>query len=187
MQFTLLQQLHETLLAKYPAAMQGIRFPPKKVWRINLLVCLFNGALVSLAQALGNRAQAFVDERRMQLNCYLQAIIRIPALAEAPEIRAALALCEAGVADSSREWLDELPPRAEHPGPAKSTIWDQDTGSFITELAVEVRFCCHQGLFIANTLVSLVCPQRGASRQVRVLRLVPPCPRYDECVIYVFR
>ncbi len=88
-------------------------------------------------QTLGNRAQAFVDERRAQLNCYLQAVMRIPAVAGSPEMRAVLGLVEAGVTRGAHAWLQRLPPPAA--AAPRTTIWDQGAGSFIAELAVEVR------------------------------------------------
>ena len=51
-----------------------------------------------------------MDERRTQLNCYLQAIIDIPCVVDAPVTRECLRFHEAGLSDSAKTWLDALPP-----------------------------------------------------------------------------
>lgn len=86
--YSSLLKLHELLLEKFPEEMEGIYFPPKK--------------------AMGNLSQVFIDERRTQLNCYLQAIASIACVQECKEVREMLHLQEKGVPKEAAQWLAAL-------------------------------------------------------------------------------
>jgi hypothetical protein len=131
-------------------------------------------------KTLGNLAQAFVDERRTQLNCYLQAIFRLPAVLESPELRSALSLAETGVTLTAKKWLDGLQPSPSS-SRAAATIWDQGPGSFITELAVSVRsryckiFRCRKQRLTNRSLGSAV-SRRGSSMSSCFAYYTNQCP-----------